>query len=188
MRSRTTDRAELSSLGLLSAPSPTTKHAGCDSPLLLSHRRRQIKSKSRHMSYFSQGLVARHAPQHTTYAPRGDIGDWGGRLGRAIDRCWSQGPHAAWYVTATPTQRRRKQQDGPHVLLPAYWAVISVYTGTCPDHSPTSIPPGHKKHKKPAYCTHWGVGGWPVRVQLHRQQQIDKYSDIVYSIRRICAL
>ena len=123
------------------------------------------------MWLFSQGLAARHAPQHTTHAPRGGTRVWGGRLGRAIDRCWSQGPHVAWYVTATPTQRRRKQQDGPHVLLPAYWAVISVYTGTCPDHSPASIPPGHKIYKKPAYCAHWGVGGWPVRVQLHRQQQ-----------------
>ena len=159
MRPRTTARAELSSLGLLSTPSPTTKHVGfvgCDSPLLLSHRRRQIKS--RYVSYFSQGLVARHAPQHTTHAPRGATGDWGGRLGRAIDRCLSQGPHAAWYVTATPTQRRRKQQDGPHVLLPAYWAVISVYTGTCPDHSPPSIPPGHKKYKKNRLLCTLGCG------------------------------
>ena len=140
------------------------------------------------MSYFSQGLATGHAPQHTTHAPRGRAGDWGGPRGRAIDRYWSQGPHTVWCVTATPTQRGRKQQDGPHVLLPAYGAVVSAYTGTCPGLSPPSIPPGHNKYKKPTYRTQWGVGGWPVRVQLHRQQQIDKYSDIVCSIRRIYAL
>ena len=101
----------------------------------ISHTRQvreMLEAEGEGMSYFSQGLVARHAPQHTTHAPRGGTGDWGGRLGRAIDRCWSQGPHAAWYVTATPTQRRRKQQDGPHVLLPAYSAVpLSCWHQKC---------------------------------------------------------
>ena len=108
------------------------------------------------MSYFSQGPATGHAPQHTTHAPRGRAGDWGGPLGRAIDRYWSQGPHTVWYVTATSTQRGRKQQGGPHVLLPAYWAVISVYTGTCPGLSPPSVPQATINTKNPP-IVHTGV-------------------------------